>query len=293
MDDSEKNINNNTETLEKKNSSSHLINHSSREDKNQLIKQDTKNEFNDPIKNTSDKILYINAPLTFPNLFLNHKNIIIDEYGLQGIPKENKGKLTFFGIDTKYLEGKSNLHANDIIINDEITNPKINKTHAIFYIYYVQKVNKYYLKSLSKDIYFSLVFNPYIQIVLDNNHKNYIKIGKVILSILIKNEEKIIYIKIKKGETINKEQNYFFHEDKMPITIGRGNCSINIKCDTVSKTHITIDYDKINENFFIIDNASTNGTQLLLNEGKNIQLNGEMNFNLGEKQFSIVEKKNL
>ena len=293
MDDSEKNINNNTETLEKKNSSSHLINHSSREDKNQLIKQDTKNEFNDSIKNTSDKILYINAPLAFPNLFLNHKNIIIDEYGLQGIPKENKGKLTFFGIDTKYLEGKSNLHANDIIINDEITNPKINKTHAIFYIYYVQKVNKYYLKSLSKDIYFSLVFNPYIQIVLDNNHKNYIKIGKVILSILIKNEEKIIYIKIKKGETINKEQNYFFHEDKMPITIGRGNCSINIKCDTVSKTHITIDYDKINENFFIIDNASTNGTQLLLNEGKNIQLNGEMNFNLGEKQFSIVEKKNL
>ena len=293
MDDSEKNINNNTETLEKKNSSSHLINHSSREDKNQLIKQDTKNEFNDSIKNTSDKILYINAPLTFPNLFLNHKNIIIDEYGLQGIPKENKGKLTFFGIDTKYLEGKSNLHANDIIINDEITNPKINKTHAIFYIYYVQKVNKYYLKSLSKDIYFSLVFNPYIQIVLDNNHKNYIKIGKVILSILIKNEEKIIYIKIKKGETINKEQNYFFHEDKMPITIGRGNCSINIKCDTVSKTHITIDYDKINENFFLIDNASTNGTQLLLNEGKNIQLNGEMNFNLGEKQFSIVEKKNL
>ena len=72
-----------------------------------------------------------------------------------------------------------------------------------------------------------------------------------------------------------------------------GDGDINIKCDTVSKTHITIDYDKINENFFIIDNASTNGTQLLLNEGKNIQLNGEMNFNLGEKQFSIVEKKNL
>ena len=293
VDDLEKNINNNTETLEKKNSSSHIINHSSREDKNQLIKQDIKNEFNDSIKNTSDKILYINAPLTFPNLFLNHKNIIIDEYGLQGIPKENKGKLTFFGIDTKYLEGKSNLHANDIIINDEITNPKINKTHAIFYIYFVPKVNKYYLKSLSKDIYFSLVFNPYIQIVLDNNHKNYIKIGKVILSILIKNEEKIIYIKIKKGETINKEQNYFFHVDKMPITIGRGNCSINIKCDTVSKTHITIDYDKINKNFFLIDNASTNGTQLLLNEGKNIQINGEMTFNLGEKQFTIVEKKNM
>jgi hypothetical protein len=42
----------------------------------------------------------------------------------------------------------------------------------------------------------------------------------------------------------------------------------------------------------LIDNASTNGTQLLLNEGKNIQLQGEMNFNLGEKQFTIVEKLN-
>ena len=299
VDESDKIINNNTETIEKKNSSTNLMNDYLREKQNQIIEQNTKNEFNEHSifdntkKSQYGKILYVSPPLTFPNLFLNHKDIIIDEFGLQGIPRENKGKLTFFGIDPKYLEGKSNSHANDIIISDEITNPKINKTHAIFYIYFDQKYNHYFLKSLSKDIYFSLVFNPYIQITLDSNHKNYIKIGKVILSILIKNDEKIIYIKIKKGETIDKEQNYFFHEDKMPITIGRGNCSINIKCETVSKTHVTIDYDKINENFFLIDNASTNGTQLLLNEGKNIQLQGEMNFNLGEKQFSIVEKKNL
>ncbi len=42
--------------------------------------------------------------------------------------------------------------------------------------------------------------------------------------------------------------------------------------------------------FFLIDNGSTNGTQLLLNEGKTLQLNGEMVFNLGEKQFFISEK---
>ena len=95
---------------------------------------------------------------------------------------------------------------------------------------------------------------------------------------------------MKKSETIEKEQNYYFNKDKMPITIGRSNCSINIKCDTVSKTHITIDFNQENKNFFLIDNASTNGTQLLLNEGKTIQLNGEMNFNLGEKQFQIIEK---
>ena len=97
-------------------------------------------------------------------------------------------------------------------------------------------------------------------------------------------------VKIKKGETIEKEENYYFNKEKMPISIGRGNCSINIKCGTVSKTHITIDFNKENQNFFLIDNASTNGTQLLLNEGKNIQLFGEMVFKLEEKQFQIIEK---
>ena len=42
--------------------------------------------------------------------------------------------------------------------------------------------------------------------------------------------------------------------------------------------------------YFLVDNGSTNGTQLLLNEGKIIQLCGEMKFNLGEKQFKIIEK---
>ncbi len=259
------------------------------EKQNPTIRND--NSISEEINNgSSTKLLYIKPPLTFPNLFLNHKDIIIDEFGLKGIPKENKGKLTFFGIDKKYFKGNSNSHENDIIISDEITEPKINKTHAIFYIYFEQKLDKFFLKSLTKEIYFSLIINPYNQIPLDNNHKNYVKIGKIILSILIKNDEKIIYIKVKKSETIEKEQNYYFNKDKMPITIGRSNCSINIKCDTVSKTHITIDFNQENKNFFLIDNASTNGTQLLLNEGKNIQLNGEMNFNLGEKQFQIIEK---
>ena len=86
------------------------------------------------------------------------------------------------------------------------------------------------------------------------------------------------------------EENYIFNEDKIPITIGRNNCTIEIKCDLISKTHATINCDKINKLFFLIDNGSTNGTQLLLNEGKTLQLNGQMVFNLGEKQFFITEK---
>ena len=71
-----------------------------REKQNQIIEQNTKNEFNEHSifdntkKSQYGKILYVSPPLTFPNLFLNHKDIIIDEFGLQGIPRQNKGKLS-------------------------------------------------------------------------------------------------------------------------------------------------------------------------------------------------------
>ena len=67
-------------------------------------------------------------------------------------------------------------------------------------------------------------------------------------------------------------------------------CSININSELISKKHITLNYIKENDIFFLTDNGSTNGTQLLLNEGKIIQLCGEMEFNIGEKQFKIIEK---
>ena len=240
--------------------------------------------------NNSEKILHIYPPLTFPNLFLNRKNIVIDEFGLQGSPNSYKGKLTFFGIDLNFNENKSISHVNDIVISEEITNPNINKTIALFYIYFEQKISHYILRSLAKGIYFSLNISPYTQIVLDSEHKNYIKIGTIIFSILINREEKNIYINIKKGGGMDIEQKYILNEDKIPITIGRSNCTIEIKNDLISKTHLTINCDKINQIFFLIDNGSTNGTELLLNEGKALQLNGEMEFNLGEKQFSITEK---
>ena len=67
-------------------------------------------------------------------------------------------------------------------------------------------------------------------------------------------------------------------------------CSININSELISKKHITLNYIKENDIFILTDNGSTNGTQLLLNEGKIIQLCGEMEFNIGEQQFKIIEK---
>jgi len=161
---------------------------------------------------------------------------------------------------------------------------------ALFYIYFEQKISEYILRSLANGIYFSLLIIPFKQIILDFDHKNYIKMGTIIFSILINNENKKIYINMKKGSDMEEENNYEFDYSKIPITIGRNNCSINIKSHLVSKTHITINLDKINNVFYLIDNGSTNGTQLLLNEGKSLQLKGHMDFMIGEKKFSIIEK---
>ena len=290
--DEDKNVNITESTNDKKYSSPKNIKNSKFE--KSIINKNTEISSLPIIKQSritnSEKILYIYPPLTFPNLFLNRKNIIIDEFGLQGVEGPYIGKLTFFGIDINYNENKSISHTNDIIISNEITNPIINKTMALFYIYFEQKISEYILRSLAKGIYFSLNISPYTQIVLDSEHKNYIKIGTIIFSILIKREEKNIYINIKKGGGMDIEQKYILNEDKIPITIGRSNCTIEIKNDLISKTHLTINCDKINHIFFLIDNGSTNGTELLLNEGKTLQLNGQMVFNLGEKQFFITEK---
>ena len=240
----------------------------------------------------SEKILQIIPSLTFPNLFLNYKNIKIDEYGLEGCVDNFKGKKTFFGINQSNNEKNINFsHVNDVIISEQITNPNINKTLPLFYIFFEKNIRHYLLKSLSKGVYFSLSINPFNQILLDTKHKNYFKIGNIVLSITIIKKEKKIIIKVKKGGEIQDEINNQFDFEKFPITIGRMKCSININSELISKNHITLNYIKENDIFILTDNGSTNGTQLLLNEGKIIQLCGEMDFNIGEKQFKTTPKR--
>ena len=176
------------------------------------------------------------------------------------------------------------------IISKQITNPNINKTLPLFYIFFEKKIKHYLLKSLSKGVYFSLSIYPFNQILLDTKHKNYFKIGNIVISITIIKKDKKIIIKIKKGGEIQEEINNEFDFEKFPISIGRMKCSININSELISKKHITLNYIKENDIFILTDNGSTNGTQLLLNEGKIIQLCGEMEFNIGEKQFKIIEK---
>ena len=139
-----------------------------------------------------------------------------------------------------------------------------------------------------------------VQLLLKNNfplkfQQNYfILIGGVKIKIrIIKNEknESILNIFICNNSDRRKsEKIYSFNplKDKMPITIGRNICNINLDNISVSKVHAQIDYIFEYDEFFIIDCNSTNGTYLLLQNSVNsIYIKQDLSFKLCETSFRI------
>lgn len=239
----------------------------------------------------SSRMIYVSPSFLCPDLFSNNNNILIDENGLMSAPEEKRGKFTFFGIEPN---PEKEDHQCDIVVTlDNSTFPQKyqNKKFPLFYIVFDKKVDSFLLKSLTKEFYFSFILTPFKQVQIDIQRKTYFKLGKVLVTISIRKDIKTIQIKVRKSEFIKEKQIYTFTEERCPITIGRMNADIVIKNNSVSKSHVTIDFDKSTENYFLVDNGSTNGTQLLLHESKTIVLNDTMNFNLGNKQFKIEEKK--
>ena len=107
------------------------------------------------------------------------------------------------------------------------------------------------------------------------------------------NNESIINIYTNNGSGGDKKKslkNYIFNplKDKMPITIGRNICNINLDNISVSKVHAQIDYIYEYDEFFIIDCNSTNGTYLLLqNPVNSIYIKQDLSFKLCETSFRI------
>ena len=128
-----------------------------------------------------------------------------------------------------------------------------------------------------------------------------IVVGSVKLKLkVIKNEknESILNISYKNSEEadenkIVEDKNEIFFKfnpfiDKMPITIGRINCDINLNNISVSKLHAQIDYIYDYDEYFITDCKSTNGTYLLLKHSLNsIFIKREHHFKLFESKFKI------
>ena len=261
------------------------------------------------------KCMIITPGDTCKDLFWSCNEVVIEESGLSNIPKDKRQKFTFFGIDPNPDQSEHindivvNLSNNDFNMNNNNNNnnhhplgsninidnidimPLQNRKFPLFYIIYSSSSQHFMLKCLNKELFFSLVIPAYKQYTLDANNKNYFKLGKVVIAVLVKPNISSIQVKIRKCEGVPETKLYSFTSEQCPISIGRLNSTIVIKCDSVSKSHATIDYDKLNDRYFIVDHNSTNGTQMLVPEGKSIKLEGEMKFTLGNKYFKVKEKE--
>ena len=253
------------------------------------------------------KCMIITPGDTCPDLFWSCNEVVIEESGLSNIPKDKRQKFTFFGIDPNPDQSE---HINDIVVNLSVNDFNINNNNLgssiniannevvpfqnrkfpLFYIIYSPSLQHFMLKCLTEELFFSLVIPAYKQSTLDANNKSYFKLGKVVIAVLVKPSISSIQVKIRKCEGVPETKLYSFTSEQCPISIGRLNSTIVIKCESVSKSHATIDYDKLNDRYFIVDHNSTNGTQMLVPEGKSIKLEGEMKFTLGNKYFKVKEK---
>ena len=138
-----------------------------------------------------------------------------------------------------------------------------------------------------------------VQLLLNYNfplkfQQNYnILVGGIKMKLRItknENNESIINIYIYNNDKGKSLKNYTFNptKDKMPITIGRNICTINLDNISVSKVHAQIDYVFEYDEFFITDCNSTNGTYLLLQNSSNtLYIKQDLIFRLCESNFRI------
>ena len=250
------------------------------------------------------KIIDLVPLKSIDNLFTNHNIVKIDENGLCENSNKNEincGKVLFnlninenSQISNNYLKlynkENSNGENNTIYLSNKI-NPKINKSASIFSIHYNKNTNSYILTSFTDDIFFALEIWSNRNLYIEHSKRYYIQMSDIIISLKSNIVDKKITIKIfniKNEENDNSVKNkYIFDFNKVPITIGRNNCSINIEKISISKVHLIINYD-INTNlFFLRDNFSTNGSFVLMKNGKEVALEDKMFFFLEKEHFTL------
>ena len=205
-----------------------------------------------------------------------NKEIYIDRLGLKSGKRKKKNGIVIFGL------GKNEENI-DFVLNIPKSKIKNNdKFIQIFSIEYDKIEERFVFQIIKDDIKILNILDE--EFFLENNQIIELFIGKIQMFIDTSNSEKgLINIKIE-----NKK--YDFNKIKdLPITIGRNNCKINIKNNSISKNHAVIDYNNESNMFFIKDLGSTNKTYFVLKfDGiKSLKINKDMNFKIFESKFSI------
>ena len=184
-------------------------------------------------------------------------------------------------------------------INEYSNNNNTSENIILFTLRYDTTLDMFQLVSIQDSIPVELLLNYNYPLRFQQNYN--ILIGSIKLKLkVIKNEknESILNISVLNSEENNENKNgeekkdviYKFNPfiEKMPITIGRINCDINLNNISVSKLHAQIDYIYDYDEYFITDCKSTNGTYLLLKSPLNtIYVKRDLFLKLYESKFKI------
>jgi hypothetical protein len=186
-------------------------------------------------------------------------------------------------------------------ISENSNNYNNNENIVLFILKYDTTLDMFQLTSMQDSVPVELLLNYNYPLRFQQNYN--ILIGSIKLKLkVIKNEKNESILNISyvnsdenndnnnKKEEEKKEMLFKFNPfiDKMPITIGRINCDINLNNISVSKLHAQIDYIYDYDEYFITDCKSTNGTYLLLKNSLNsIFIKRELHFKLFDSKFKI------
>lgn len=197
--------------------------------------------------------------------------------------------LPFNKVQKKIIENNNKNNGNK-----NNNNNNNNENIVLFTLKYDLNLDLFQLISTQDCLPVQLLLNYNFPLKFMQNY--FILVGGVKLKIRVNKNEKnesMINIYVYNNNNNDKKKSlkyYTFNslKDKMPITIGRNICNINLDNISVSKVHAQIDYIFEYDEFFIIDCNSTNGTYLLLQNPENsIYIKQDLNFKLCESNFRI------
>ena len=191
-------------------------------------------------------------------------------------------------IDLPFAKIQKKINENNN--NNNQTNNN-NESIILFLLKYDLNLDIFQLISMHDCVPVQLLLNYNFPLKFQQNYN--ILVGGIKMKLRItknENNESIINIYIYNNDKGKSLKNYTFNptKDKMPITIGRNICTINLENISVSKVHAQIDYVFEYDEFFITDCNSTNGTYLLLQNSSNtLYIKQDLIFRLCESNFRI------
>ncbi len=235
-------------------------------------------------KRTVDTLIIGTHELELEGEIFFNKKIIIDRIGLKSLGRKNQNGVTIFGISNNENDENSGIDFNLNIPKNKIKNKNNNNNNNIplFNIEYNKIEEHYILNLLNLDLKMLLYID--YNFLIENDTINNFMIGKVPIIINSPKDEKDNIFSV-----IVEGKKYEFNKLKdCPISIGRNNAKINIKNNSISKSHAVIDYQYDNQVICVKDCDSTNGTYFIIGEKcPFVYLLSDLTFKLLDYKFMV------